>query len=51
MASSVPNPDLLEEEIPRFNVAKVLKSLIGIAIIVAICSVIYQFLPFTEQAN
>lgn len=51
MANSAPNPDALAEELSRFNPAKVIKSVVGIAIILAICSVIYQFLPFTEQAN
>nr|WP_304441097.1 DASS family sodium-coupled anion symporter [Ignatzschineria sp. F8392] len=51
MASSAQNPDLLAEEQSRFNLAKVIKSVVGIAIIVAICAVIYRFLPFTEQAN
>lgn len=51
MASSAQNPDLLAEELSRFNLAKVIKSVVGIAIIVAICAVIYRFLPFTEQAN
>ncbi|OYQ78813.1 anion:sodium symporter [Ignatzschineria sp. F8392] len=42
---------MLAEEQSRFNLAKVIKSVVGIAIIVAICAVIYRFLPFTEQAN
>lgn len=51
MASFAQNPDLLAEELSRFNLAKVIKSVVGIAIIVAICAIIYRFLPFTEQAN
>lgn len=51
MANSAQNPDYLEEVNTRFNPRKVVKSLIGIAIILAICLFVYQFLPFTEQAN
>lgn len=51
MANSAPNPDYLEEVNAHFNPKKVVKSLVGIAIILAICIFVYQFLPFTEQAN